>query len=244
MAEGTEIAWTDNTFNPWWGCTKVSPGCDNCYAEAWDKRFGGNHWGKGNNPRTMSEQNWNKPIRWNKESDPNNPTKVFCGSMCDVFDKNAPEEQRERLWQLIRDTPNLIWQLLTKRAPNIQKYLPEDWGEGYPNVWLGVTCEDNKHGLPRVEQLRLIPAKVRFLSCEPMLEEIHFKNLEGIHWVIGGGESGNYSRILRLPWVDRLHDYCDMYEVPFFFKQWGGAAKDKGGCLLYGKEHKEWPLIK
>ncbi|MCG7932124.1 MAG: phage Gp37/Gp68 family protein [Candidatus Thiodiazotropha lotti] len=241
MAETTEIAWTDSTFNPWWGCTKVGPGCDHCYAEAFDKRTGGNHWGRGSSPRTLSADNWRKPKRWQKRAEKDGiRRKVFCGSMCDVFDKNAPEGQRERLWQLIRETPMLDWQLLTKRAPNIEKHLPADWGDGYSNVWLGVTVEDQKHGLRRLDVLREIPAKVRFLSIEPLLEDLGDIDLTGIHWVIVGGESGHHARTMNPEWVWRIKDQCWWQGVPFFFKQWGGR-KDKGGCLMNGAEYKQWP---
>ena len=208
MATTTQISWTDHTFNPWWGCTKVSPGCDNCYAEILDKRFGGNHWEKAA-PRIMSDENWKKPHTWNKKYP---DSKVFCGSMCDVFDKNAPEGQRDRLWETIHETPQLQWQLLTKRAPNIEKYLPSDWGNGYKNVWLGVTVEDHKHGLPRIDILRQIPAKTRFLSIEPLLEDIGEINLSGINWVIVGGESGKNARPIFFQWVDSIRKQCKSNE--------------------------------
>jgi len=241
MAENTKIAWTDNTFNPWWGCTKVSSGCDNCYAEALDKRFGGNHWGKKTNPRSMSKQNWNKPIKWNKKSAPENPTKVFCGSMCDWADKNSPPGDRERLFHLIKETPNLVWQLLTKRAPNIKKYLPNDWGAGYNNVWLGVTVE-NKEGLKRIGYLRTVPVKLRFLSIEPLLEDLGEINLTGIHWVIVGGESGAGYRSVKREWIDNIQRQCKEQNVPFFFKQWGGQT-NKNRCDLDGIEVKERPFF-
>jgi protein gp37 len=242
MAEETEIAWTDSTFNPWWGCTKVAPGCDNCYAEALHNRFGGGHWGPGTTPRMMSIQNWNKPRRWQREAEASGVRrKVFCGSMCDWTDKNAPDGQRERLWQLIRETPNLDWQLLTKRAGNIEKCLPDDWGDGYQNVWLGVTVEDRAHGLKRMEMLKTIPAIVRFLSMEPLLESIGPIELDGIDWVIVGGESGPNARPLKSAWVNDIYNQCGEQMTPFFFKQWGGR-KDKGGCLLNGIEIKQWPI--
>ncbi|MEW8253735.1 MAG: phage Gp37/Gp68 family protein [Candidatus Thiodiazotropha taylori] len=243
MAETTEIAWTDSTFNPWWGCTKVGPGCDHCYAEALDKRTGGSHWGLGTSPRILSADNWRKPHRWQRQAEKDGSTrKVFCGSMCDWADKHAPEGQRDRLWQLIRQTSSLRWQLLTKRAPNIRKYLPDDWGNGYPNVWLGVTVENRKHGLRRLDVLREIPAKVRFLSIEPLLEDLGNIDLTGIHWVIVGGESGHHARPMNPEWVWRIKDQCWWQGIPFFFKQWGGR-KDKGGCLIGGLEMKDWPRV-
>lgn len=251
MADTTEISWTDHTFNPWWGCTKVAPGCDHCYAAEWDKRFGGKHWEKDTDPRTMSDANWKKPAQWNRKHP---GTKVFCGSMCDVFDNNAPAGQRERLWDAIRATPNLHWQLLTKRAPNIIKSLPNDWMEyrlpmhggwlpNYKNVWLGVTVEDRRHGLKRLEILRDIPSAFRFLSIEPLLEHLGDIDLTGIDWVIVGGESGKNARPMRQEWVLDIFAQCREQNVPFFFKQQGGTTKDKGGSDFYGTgEMKEWPI--
>lgn len=247
MAETTGIAWTDSTFNPWWGCTAVGPECANCYAEALDNRTGGNNWGARSKPRSMSGDNWRKPVRWNRDhaefaaAHDGRSRRVFCGSMCDWTDKNAPEGQRDRLWQLIRSTPNLNWQLLTKRAPNIQKCLPDDWGRGYDNVWLGVTVGDRKHGKPRIDVLREIPAKIRFLSVEPLLEDLGELDLSGIHWVIVGGESGPGCRPMKLAWVERILAQCREQGVPFFYKQRGGFPA-KEDCLLNGVEIKEWPL--
>lgn len=241
MAEKTEIAWTDSTFNPWWGCSKVGPGCDHCYAESLDIRTGGEHWGPYKTPRLMSASNWNKPLRWQREAETTNTRRrVFCGSMCDWADNNALESERERLWELIRATPMLSWQLLTKRAPNIEKYLPSDWGQGYENVWLGVTVEDKKHGLPRIDHLRKIPAKIKFLSIEPLLEDLGLIDLEGIQWAIVGGESGPHARPMDAIWVDNIRLQCEDAGVAFFFKQWGGN-KNKGGCLIDGSEIKQWP---
>jgi len=248
MAEKTGIFWTDSTFNPWWGCSKVGPGCDHCYAETLDSNTGGDHWGADKTPRVMSKGNWRNPRIWNRDSylfeaAHERKRNVFSGSMCDVFDKNAPVGQRERLWTLIKETPNLNWQLLTKRAPNFKKYLPTDWGDGYDNVWLGVTVENKEHGLPRIEHLRKIKAKVRFLSIEPLLEDLGPINLDGIHWVIVGGESGAGFRPMNPEWVLNIKQQCDKAGVPFFFKQWGGLDDDAGGCDLNGFESKEWPKV-
>lgn len=241
MAEQTQISWADSTFNPWWGCTKIAPGCDNCYASALDKRTGGDHWGAETTPRILSDANWKKPHQWQRQAEKTKePRKVFCGSMCDWADNNAPSGQRERLWDLIRATPLLTWQLLTKRAPNISKFLPDDWGDGYQNVWLGVTVEDCKHGLPRVDILRCIPAAVHFLSVEPLLEDLGILDLNGIDWVIVGGESGHHARPMEPGWAASVKTQCEAQDTPFFFKQWGGR-KDKGGCILSGSEVKQWP---
>lgn len=209
-----------------------------------DRRTGGNHWGPRATPRLTSTDNWRKPSRWQKEAEQTGKRRqVFCASMCDVFDKNAPEGARDRLWALIRETPMLDWQLLTKRAPNIEKYLPADWGNGYPNVWLGVTVENRPHGLPRIPILREIPSVVRFLSIEPLLEDLGEIDLAGIHWVIVGGESGPSPRPMEASWVLSIRRQCIEQKVPFFFKQWGGRSSDKGGCELNGMEIKEWPRV-
>ena len=257
IADQTEIAWTDSTFNPWWGCTKVGPGCDHCYAEALDKRTGGDHWGLHSAPRIMSDENWKKPIRWNKKTI--EPRKVFCGSMCDVFDNNAPAGQRERLWELIRQTPNLQWQLLTKRVGNIKKYLPEDWGNGYPNVWLGITVVNQEEADRDIPKLLQIPARVRFLSMEPLLEAINLSHMDvesggckewcqincltgnhtdmgrpcpsvpSINWVIVGGESGHHARPFVLGWAKDIVRQCKAAGVPVFVKQVGANPTNREG---------------
>jgi protein gp37 len=170
MGETTGIAWTDHTFNPWWGCTKVSPGCDRCYAETFDRRIGGAHWGKDAARRVFGEKHWREPLKWNAAAEKaGKRARVFCASMADVFDADAPAGELERLWALIRATPHLDWQLLTKRPARIARALPADWGDGYPNVWLG----DDRRGpgarRPADPVLRAVPARVRFLSCEPLL---------------------------------------------------------------------------
>lgn len=247
MAEKTDIAWTHSTFNPWWGCSKVAPGCDNCYAETLDSETGGDYWGPKKTPRTMSSDNWRKPRRWQRdhasfELEKGVRHRVFTGSMCDWTDKNAPEGQRDRLWALIQDTPDLDWQLLTKRAPNITRCLPADWGQGYDNVWLGVTVENRKHGLPRIEALRKVPAKIRFLSVEPLLEDLGTLDLNGIHWVIVGGESGMGCRPMKLEWVASIRAQCEAQGVAFFYKQRGGHP-NKSECELDGLVVKQWPVI-
>ena len=169
--KGSAINWCDNTFNGWEGCTRVSPGCDHCYAETRDGRHltePVSHWGKGAPRRVMSDVKWREPLSWNRDAaGADTRPRVFCASLADWADSEAPTGQRERLWALIRETPNLDWLLLTKRAGNIRRMLPPDWGTGYPNVWLGVTVENRQHGLPRLDALRSIPAAVRFASIEP-----------------------------------------------------------------------------
>lgn len=252
MAENTEISWTDSTFNAWWGCTKIAPGCDNCYAAALDKRTGGNHWASpghsgAEKPRLTSEAYWRKPLAWNRQAEASKRRhRVFCGSMMDWCDKNAPDGARERLFELIKATPWLDWQLLTKRASLIEKCLPEDWGEGYKNVWLGVTVEDRQHGFRRIKHLSKIPATVRFLSIEPLLENLtHITSLEAmhkIHWGIVGGESGPGYREMRKLWAKHAMLALDYFDIPQWFKQWGGNSKDKGGDIIFGRTIKNWPI--
>ena len=167
MAENSKIEWTDHTFNPWVGCTKVSAACDHCYAEAWAKRTGQSQLWSGARRRT-SETNWRQPLKWNREAAAARvQRKVFCASLADVFDNQAEPQWREDLWALIQDTPNLDWQLLTKRPQNIAKMLPDDWGGGYGNVWLGTTVENETEAARRIPHLLAVPAVVRFLSVEP-----------------------------------------------------------------------------
>jgi protein gp37 len=189
----------------------------------------------------MSASNWANPLKWQREAERTGiRRKVFCGSMCDWAATEGPATERARLWDMIRRTPMLDWQLLTKRARSIANLLPGDWGNGYANVWLGVSVEDRAHGVPRIDILRRIPAKVRFLSCEPLVGDLGMVDLSGIGWVIVGGESGPNARPMDPDWMLRIKIQCQQQHVPFFFKQWGGR-KDKGGSLIDGSEYKEWP---
>lgn len=250
MGEDSKIEWTDNTWNPWWGCTRVSAACDFCYAEALSKRFGHDLWG--NKPRMRtSAANWHKPIQWNKKAAAAGVrVKVFCASMADVFDNQVPEEWRTDLWALIRATPNLDWQLLTKRPQNIKKMLPADWGMGYRNVWLGMTAENQEEFDKRILSLLAVPAVVHFLSCEPLLGSLDLEYPAGvfpkgparccsghecgclglpvdpplindIDWVICGGESGSQARPMHPNWARELRDQCQHHGVAFHFKQYG-----------------------
>ena len=243
MAETTRISWTDRTHNEWWGCSSVAgAGCLNCYAAALDRRTGGNYFGVGTKPRLTKEENRNKPYKWNREAEiAGKRMHIFCGSMMDFFDKNAPTGAREALWSKIRETSWLDWQILTKRTANIPKMLPPDWGDGYSNVWLGATCEDRRSGLRRLDQLRDIPANIRFLSIEPLLEDLGDLDLRGIRWVIIGGESGGGFRKMEKSWVNNVICQCREQNVALFFKQWGGKSPGAGGCLIDGIEIKEWP---
>lgn len=244
MGDTTGISWTDHTFNPWWGCTKIAPGCDNCYAAALDKRTGGDHWNAKVQPRLTSEQNWNKPLRWNKlHGMAGDRGRVFCGSMMDWCDKDAPEGARTRLFNIIERCNWLDFQLLTKRAKLIERSLPKCWEVArFSNVWLGVTVENREFGYPRIDAIRSIPAAVRFLSVEPMLERMPDIDLTGIDWVICGGESGPGFRPFDPEWSQELAEICHRARVAYWFKQHGGRDADKGGCLLGGVEYKQWPV--
>jgi protein gp37 len=241
MGSYSKIEWTTHTFNPWWGCTKVSDGCKFCYAETLASRYGHDVWGPQKDRRLMSDQHWQGPLRWNAEAERlGTRYQVFCASMADVFEERAPEGQLERLWQLIRQTPCLDWQLLTKRPHRIAMSLPQDWGRGYSNVWLGTSIEDNRV-LERIEHLAAVPALVRFLSVEPLIGPISHLPLTGIDWVIVGGESGAGARPMQREWVVDIRRQCAESHVAFFFKQWGGYNKKKMGRELEGHYYDEMP---
>lgn len=244
MAENSKIEWTENTFNIVEGCEKVSPGCKNCYAETRDKHWhGGEHWGPNSNRKPMSEAYWRKPAIWNVQAyKENRKIKVFCSSLCDVFEDHPDlVEPRERLFKIIESTSNLIWQLLTKRPENILKFVPPHWLDGFPeNVWMGTTVENQEYAEIRLPLLYKVPAKVRFLSCEPLLGPVYLRfsvndHLRGpavveaidfISWVICGGESGHNARPIHPDWARLLRNQCDWANVPFFFKQWGEYLPD------------------
>ena len=241
MAINSSIEWTTHTFNPWWGCTKVSDGCRFCYAEAIARRYGNDVWGVGKTRRTFGDKHWAEPLKWNEKARRNGEReRVFCASMADVFDPAAPTEERSRLWELIRQTPFLDWQILTKRPEFIPRYLPDDWHDGYANVWLGTSVEDDRV-LQRVSDLAAVPSVVRFLSCEPLIGPLDSLPLQDIHWVIVGGESGPSSRSMNQIWVDSILEQCHAANVPFFFKQWGGVRKQAAGRILHNRTYDDFP---
>lgn len=243
MAENSNIEWTDATFNPWWGCTKVSDGCKFCYAQNIANRYGHAVWGPGATRRTFGENHWREPLRWNRRAEERGERlRVFCASMADVFDPEAPAEERERLWELIRQTPHLDWQILTKRPHLITQSLPFDWGNGYPNVWLGTSVEDERV-LNRIESLVEVPAVVHFLSLEPLIGPLSDLPLNGIEWAIVGGESGPGARPMKAEWVEEIRLQCEIANVPFFFKQWGGVRKKQAGRELNGRFYDEMPRV-
>lgn len=244
MGESTSIAWTDGTFNPWWGCVEVSPACDNCYARTWDARFNGDHWGKDAPRRFFGDKHWNEPLKWNKAAAASGERfLVFCASMSDVFEVYHPriggsesgesalnvdplDEHRLRLFDLIRKTPHLTWLLLTKRPQNIGRMLPADL-KAARHIWLGTTVESSDY-LWRAERLTEYTwAAVRFLSCEPLLSDLDIESVltprdtgkRGIDWVIAGGESGTGARELNMSRVRRLRDACVDARKAFLFKQ-------------------------
>ncbi len=243
MAENTSIAWTDHTFNIAWGCTKISEGCRNCYADLQARRYGWSVWGPGTERRVFGEKHWQEPLKWDREAARAGILgKVFCSSMCDVFeDHPAIDGERVRLFGLIRQTPNLIWQLLTKRADRIKDNLPVDWGEGYPNVWLGVTVENNEYGW-RADCLRRIPAVVRFVSYEPALGPLEM-DLAGIDWLIYGGESGPRHRKDDPGWARSIRAQCEAAGVAFFFKQSANLHPGRG-TQLDGETVRNFPLVR
>ena len=226
MAEHSTIEWTDHTFNPWLGCTALSPACDFCYAEAWSKRTGNAHLWQGERRRTTAAL-WQGPLKWNARcAAAGIRERVFCASLADVFDNQVPSRWRDDLWHRIDQCRSLDWMLLTKRPENIAKMLPTEaigaplWGAGWPHVWLGTTIEDRAR-LRRLDHLRRVPAAVRFLSCEPLLEDLGDLDLSGIHLVIGGGESGPHARITPPEAARSLRDVCAAQRVPFFWKRHG-----------------------
>ena len=231
MGEHTKIAWADSTWNPWIGCTHAGSGCDHCYAEMQNKfrRWNGGTWGNAAPRRVTAEQTWRDPLNWEDKARAGRVGKdaerwlVFAGDLCDIFDRLGDKNARTRMWELFRQTPHLTWLILTKRPQHISKFLPADWGEGYRNVWLGVTVENRKNGYPRIKALRRVPATMRFLSCEPLLEGLPDIELTGIDWVIVGGESGSEARRFDVEWARAIRERCQESSVAFFFKQLGSA---------------------
>jgi protein gp37 len=227
MAENTPIEWCDHTFNAWMRCTKVSEGCKHCYAETFAKRQGkglGIEWGE----PPIRKKDWSEPHKWNKKVVRKRET-VFCASLADVFDPNALEEWRKDLWELIRKTPNLAWLLLTKRPQNIETFLPREIME-LENVWLGCSIENQLRADQRLPIMRSLPTSRTFLSVEPLLKPVAF-SLEGISWIIVGGESGKPARPFHLEWAIALKEQADREKVPFFFKQAGSNPYYQGKTL-------------
>ncbi len=240
--EESKIEWTDHTFNPWWGCTRVSEGCRHCYAETFAARWGVK-WGASASRRISSETVWAGPEKWAKKAKKAGVRpRVFCASMADVFEDHRDlPESRAKLWKLIRKTRTLDWLLLTKRPENVVSMMPDGFvARPWRHVWIGCTVEDQKAADTRLPIMRGIPAALRFLSVEPLIGPVDL-DLEGIHWVIVGGESGRGARPIDENWVRRIQAQCREAAVPFFFKQWGGAKKKETGRVLDGRTWDAFP---
>lgn len=250
--QNSKIEWTDHTFNPWHGCQRVSPGCEHCYAETINHRYGFDNWGpaKTTQRRGMSKNYWRQPLRWNAQAEQDGRrAKVFCASMADVFEDHPQlDDWRADLFELIQLTPHLDWLLLTKRPENILAMVPIRWrfhGGAPANVWYGTSCEDQRCADERIPQLLKVPARVRFLSCEPLLGPVDLSahlwcsdfvmtnggaafhtrvKREDIHWIICGGESGHGARPMHPDWARSLRDQCQAAGVAYHFKQWGEYA--------------------
>lgn len=240
MAENTLISWTDYTFNPWMGCTKVSPGCKHCYAETITKnRMGLTLWGPTAARQRTSTNYWKQPRKWNREANDRKETKrVFCASLADIFEDN---EQliawRNDLWGLITQTPRLEWQLLTKRPENIQRFSPDHIP---PNVWIGTSIESAEYVF-RADILRKIQARIRFISYEPALGPLATAiDLTDIHWLIYGGESGPHFRPEDKQWARDIKAKCEREEVAFFHKQ-SSAYRTEVGQELDGEIIHQFP---
>lgn len=232
MGKNSRIEWTDHTFNPWWGCVKVSDGCRNCYAEA--RQYGGDWWGIDKPRRFFGKKHWNQPKLWNADAKEEGIRyRVFCGSYCDVFeDRHDLMGKRIDLFMLILYTPHLDWLLLTKRPENVLRFIPSERWKGLDNIWLGVSVENQEMANKRIPLLRKIPAKIRFVSCEPLLEPVDFLQVGYVEteqrgdswpfpvdWVIVGGESGKYRRPFNPDWARSIRDRCQKADIPFFMKQ-------------------------
>lgn len=268
MGENSKIEWCDHTFNPVLGCVKVSTGCKHCYAEAMmDARWKKAEWGPNTRRIRTSAANWRQPLRWNAIAKATGRrARVFCASLADVFEDHPDwVEPRVDLFRMIVHTPHLDWLLLTKRPENVMPMLDAmGWPSLMDNVWLGTSVEDQPAAYKRIPELRKISAKVLFLSVEPMLGPLDLEDLayeaagpawagynKLVDWVIAGGESGPKARPMEAEWVRSLRDQCVGAGVPFFFKQWGTAARRKqfnrelvcDGRLLDGREWNEFPQV-
>ena len=243
MADHSTIEWTEATWNPTTGCDRISAGCDNCYALALSRRLkamGSSKYQTDGDPRTsgpgfgiaVHEDALDIPRRWR------DPKIVFVNSMSDLFHAKIPLDYVRQVFEVMRDTPRHTYQVLTKRAARLAKVAPQlDWPS---NVWMGVSVESVDE-IPRIEQLRRIPSSVRFVSAEPLLGPWPDLQLDGIDWLIAGGESGPCSRPVDPEWVRDLRDQCNAASTAFFFKQWGGRTPKAGGRLLDGRSWNEMP---
>jgi protein gp37 len=238
----TGISWTDATWNPWMGCVEVSPGCENCYAKRDAHRFGGNF-----HEVRKSKTMFNAPVEWMRSKKLKYGSTIFTCSISDFFIEKA-DPWRPDAWNIMKNTP-YIYLVLTKREKNILDRLPEDWNTGYPNVYLGVTAENNKYA-ERFNSLEYIPCEKKFISYEPALGPIDVRDFclyNRVDWIIGGGESDtSKARPMNVHDMSVVQQTCQVYHVPFFFKQVGGTKRINGvwgGDMLVGKQYKEVPEI-
>ena len=239
MSDHSAIEWTDATWNPTRGCTKISPGCTHCYAETFAERFrgvSGHPYEYGFDFR-LAPGKLAEPLRWNQ------PRTVFVNSMSDLFHESAPLDYIRAVVAVMRATPWHTYQVLTKRAERMASLLSTELKSAatLPNVWWGVSVEDRKYGVPRIAHLQRAPVAVRFLSVEPLLEDLGVVPLGDIHWVIVGGESGHGARALEESWVLSILRQCEDRGIRFFFKQWGGRMKKRNGRTLLGKTWDDMP---
>lgn len=238
MSSSTAIEWTDATWNPVTGCTRISAGCDNCYAERFSERFRGlpGHPFEHGFDLQLRPERLDQPLRWRT------PKMIFVNSMSDLFHKQVPYSFVDRVFETMEKAPWHQFQVLTKRSSRLRDYL----NGRYPNdpvpshIWVGVSIEDGTKK-SRVRHIQETNASVRFLSIEPLLGPIGDINLSSIHWVIVGGESGPHARPMQPEWARQVRDQCKAAKVPFFFKQWGGLRPKSGGRLLDGREWSQWP---
>ncbi len=241
VSDGSSIEWTDATWNPVRGCVKVSPGCKHCYAETFAERWRGiegHPYGQGFDLRLVPEK-ITEPLTWRR------PRKVFVNSMSDLFQEGVDPGFIRRVFETMNLADWHTYQVLTKRAErmlDVTSMLPAALVH-QAHIWLGVSVEDRRYGLPRVDVLRRVPAAVRFLSIEPLLEDLGELDLTGIHWVIVGGESGPRARRMEPEWVRSVQRHCAAQGVPFFFKQWGGVQKGRAGRELDKRTWDEFPRV-
>jgi protein gp37 len=239
MSANSTIEWTDATWNPVRGCTKISPGCAHCYAEVFAERFRGvpgHPYEQGFDLRFVPEK-LAEPLRWPK------PKMVFVNSMSDLFHEDVPTDYILTVVEVMKKAHWHTFQVLTKRSGRLRDMLQNELRNSahLPHIWWGVSVENRQHGLPRLIDLQRTPAAVRFLSVEPLLEDLGPLSLDGIHWMIVGGESGHGARPLDPVWVLNLRDQCAGANIPFFFKQWGGVRKGKTGREIEGRTYDQKP---
>lgn len=255
MGENSKIEWTDHTFNPWIGCTKIDELCSNCYAEKYSERWGHAKWGPRGDRKKTADSNWNKPYAWNRQAKKEGVRKrVFCASLSDVFDdhESIKQEWRDQLWKIIKETEHLDWLLLTKRPENYVKFLPADWGQGYPNVWLGCSIGDQIGRDARMDAFINTPAYIHFISAEPLLHVYELPQY-GIDFLIIGGESGTLAKIrtLNLSVVKHMLMQAKNKGIKVFFKQLGSALSKQyklndghGGTFEEYPELLDWLKIR